>query len=74
MKLIIIKKFSLNYDPGNPSSLALPETTNDLDNGYDQFSWLKDSLAKSNATWKVITGHHPVYASGRWADRQLPVA
>jgi inosine-uridine nucleoside N-ribohydrolase len=64
------KRFSLTYDPSNPSSLAYINTTTDLDNGYDQFTWLKESLAKSNATWKVITGHHPVYASGRWTDRQ----
>ncbi len=64
------KQFSLKYDPSSPTSSASVGTTNDPDNGYDQFLWLKDSLAKSNATWKVITGHHPVYASGRWSDRQ----
>ena len=64
------KRFSLTYDPSNPSSLAFKDTTTDPGNGYDQFAWLKESLAKSNATWKVITGHHPVYASGRWTDRQ----
>jgi hypothetical protein len=64
------KQFSLTYDPSDPTSLAFANTTNDLDNGYDQFIWLRDSLVESKATWKVITGHHPVYASGRWADRQ----
>ena len=64
------KGYSLTYDPSNPSSLAFKDTTTDPDNGYDQFAWLKESLAKSNATWKVITGHHPVYASGRWTDIQ----
>ncbi len=64
------KQFSLRYNPSNPASPASADTTNDPDNGYDQFIWLRDSLAKSKATWKVITGHHTVYASGRWADRQ----
>lgn len=64
------KSFSLDYNPSDPLTLASPGTTSDPDNGYDQFVWLKDSLAKSKATWKVITGHHSVYASGRWSDRQ----
>ena len=62
--------FSLTYDPSDPASLALANTTTDPDNGYDQFQWLRQSLEESKATWKVITGHHPVYASGRWSDQQ----
>ena len=62
--------FSLTYDPSNPLSLAKPNTTTDPNNGFDQFTWLRQSLENSNANWKVITGHHPVYASGRWSDRQ----
>lgn len=62
--------FSLNYDPSNPDSAALTNTTTDPDNGYDQFVWLRDTLEASKAKWKVITGHHPVYASGRWSDKQ----
>jgi hypothetical protein len=61
---------SLHYDPSSPTSAALAGTTNDPDNGYDQFIWLKNSLEKSKATWKIINGHHPVYASGRWKDTQ----
>lgn len=64
------KNFSFAYDPSNPSSLALERTTTDPDNGYDQFTWLRQSLEASKASWKIITGHHPVYASGRWTDRQ----
>lgn len=64
------KSFSLNYDPSTPNSSALADTTTDPDNGYDQFAWLRQSLQKSKATWKIIAGHHPVYASGRWADTQ----
>ena len=64
------KQFSLSYDPSNPSSEAYAGTTTDPDNGYDQFTWLRQSLENSKAAWKVVTGHHPVYASGRWSDRQ----
>jgi hypothetical protein len=63
-------EFSFSYDPSNPLSLAYSGTTTDPDNGYDQFNWLRQSLENSKAEWKVITGHHPVYASGRWSDRQ----
>ncbi|MBU6251009.1 MAG: hypothetical protein KGO47_07585, partial [Cyanobacteria bacterium REEB417] len=27
-------------------------------------------MAASNAQWKIVTAHHPVYASGRWKDEQ----
>ena len=62
--------FSLTYDPSDPNASALENTTTDPQNGYAQFSWLKNALQQSNAKWKVITGHHPVYASGRWSDEQ----
>ncbi|MBW4612022.1 MAG: metallophosphoesterase [Desmonostoc vinosum HA7617-LM4] len=29
-----------------------------------QLTWLKQELSKSNATWKIVFGHHPIYASG----------
>jgi hypothetical protein len=66
------KTFSLTYDPSDPDpdSVALAQTTTDPNNGYDQFQWLRQSLAESGAKWKVITGHHPVYASGQWSDSQ----
>jgi hypothetical protein len=64
------KSYSLTYDPTNPNSVALADTTTDPDNGHDQYQWLRQSLEESRATWKVITGHHPVYASGRWSDDQ----
>ncbi|MGA0022204.1 MAG: hypothetical protein ACO3GW_08535, partial [Vulcanococcus sp.] len=64
------QEYSFTYDPSDPASPALANTTTDPDNGYDQFEWLRRSLNDSQATWKVITGHHPVYASGRWSDEQ----
>lgn len=62
--------YSFEYDPSDPSSMAVPVTTTDPGNGYKQFSWLKQSLESSKASWKIIAGHHPVYASGRWSDSQ----
>jgi hypothetical protein len=61
---------NLRYDPSNPASLAMAGTTTDPDNGYDQYRWLLTSLQASKAKWKIITAHHPVYASGRWGDTQ----
>ena len=73
--------YSLTYDPTLPANATDPAnplisgkpyagTTNAPDNGYDQYQWLDRSLAASKAQWKVITAHHPVYASGRWKDEQ----
>lgn len=64
------RNHSLIYDPSKPTSPAAAGTSTDPFNGYAQYQWLKSSLASSNARWKVVTGHHPVYASGRWSDRQ----
>ncbi|MBW4585802.1 metallophosphoesterase [Aetokthonos hydrillicola Thurmond2011] len=30
----------------------------------NQLVWLEQELSRSNALWKVVFGHHPVYASG----------
>ncbi len=30
-----------------------------------QLNWLRRVLALSNAHWKIVIGHHPVYSSGR---------
>ena len=44
-----------------------------------QLLWLKDELAKSKATWKLVYGHHPIYSDGAHLDnpvlikRLLPV-
>jgi predicted phosphodiesterase len=38
--------------------------TNDNANWSEQLAWLDKSLAKSQATWKIVFGHHPVYSSG----------
>jgi hypothetical protein len=38
--------------------------TNDNANWSQQLTWLENSLAESQATWKIVFGHHPVYSSG----------
>ena len=30
-----------------------------------QLTWLKDKLASTRATWKIVIGHHPLYSSGK---------
>ncbi|MCM3876004.1 MAG: tartrate-resistant acid phosphatase type 5 family protein [Thermoanaerobaculia bacterium] len=29
-----------------------------------QLAWLEKELANSNASWKIVVGHHPVYSAG----------
>jgi len=36
--------------------------------GGDQLDWLEKELAKSQATWKVVFGHHPVFSNGEHGD------
>ena len=62
--------YSITYDPTNPDQAPLPGTTTDPINAYAQYTWLQTSLAASNAKWKIITGHHPVYTSGQWGSQQ----
>lgn len=66
---------SIRYNPAKRSSLPVagPDGqfyTSNPENGWQQFQWLKRSLKQSDARWKVITGHHPVYTAGRWSDHQ----
>ena len=34
-----------------------------------QREWLDRELAKSQARWKVVYGHHPIYSDGNYEDR-----
>lgn len=36
-----------------------------------QLVWLEKELAKSTATWKVVFGHHPIYASGHYGSNPV---
>jgi acid phosphatase len=33
-----------------------------------QLPWLEQELSRSNAPWKVVFGHHPIYASGAYGS------
>lgn len=33
--------------------------------GAKQLRWLRDALAASDATWKLVVGHHPILTGGR---------
>jgi len=33
-----------------------------------QLSWLKEELANSRASWKLVYGHHPIYSAGTHED------
>jgi 3',5'-cyclic AMP phosphodiesterase CpdA len=39
------------------------DTNNNAD-WENQLKWLEQELSRTNAPWKVVFGHHPVYASG----------
>jgi acid phosphatase len=34
----------------------------------EQLAWLKTALAASNAQWKIVIGHHPIYSGGEHGD------
>lgn len=38
--------------------------TNKVTPWQEQQAWLEDNLARSQAPWKVVFGHHPVFSSG----------
>ena len=31
-----------------------------------QMAWLEQKLGASQAAWKIVVGHHPVYSVGQW--------
>lgn len=33
-----------------------------------QLAWLRGSLARSTAPWKIVVGHHPIYSSGLYGN------
>lgn len=33
-----------------------------------QMAWLEKALAASNAPWKIVVGHHPIYSGGHHGD------
>ncbi|WP_299404511.1 metallophosphoesterase [Acaryochloris sp. IP29b_bin.148] len=51
-----VQFFALDTNPGHHWSAQLP--------------WFKRELAQSNADWKIVLGHHPLYASGLHSIKQ----
>jgi 3',5'-cyclic AMP phosphodiesterase CpdA len=39
-----------------------------------QMPWLKKTLAASDAPWKVVVGHHPLYSAGLYGDDPAAIA
>lgn len=37
----------------------------------NQLSWLEQELSRSDAPWKVVFGHHPIYSSGHYGVNQV---
>lgn len=37
----------------------------------NQLSWLEQELSRSEAPWKVVFGHHPIYSSGHYGVNQV---
>jgi predicted phosphodiesterase len=35
-----------------------------------QLTWLEQNLAASDAAWKIVFGHHPIYSSGFYGNSQ----
>lgn len=54
------------YNPNDPNTKAL--LTSDPANGQAQFNWLKTELQNSEATWKIIYGHQPIYNTGKMGN------
>jgi acid phosphatase len=45
------------------------DTNNNAD-WQNQLPWLEKELSNSNAPWKVVFGHHPIYSSGVYGSNQ----
>ncbi len=44
--------------------------TNVNTNWNAQLPWLEKELSRSNAPWKIVYGHHPIYSSGVYGNTQ----
>lgn len=64
------------YDPSKPYNPADPNTVAKLSqnpggdpaNGQAQYNWLKSELQNSEAKWKIIFGHQPIYSTGKMGN------
>jgi hypothetical protein len=60
------------YDPSKPYNPAdkntVAQSSSDPANGQAQYNWLKSELQNSDAKWKIIYGHQPVYSTGKMGN------
>ncbi len=55
-------EYCYTFRYGN-AEFFMVDSNRDLSEGSDQYNWLEQQLAKSNATWKIVVHHHPPYSS-----------
>ena len=63
--------YSFDYGPTHFIVLDSNPQSGDLDPGTEQRKWLEEDLAGSNARWKFLILHHPLYSSGRHKSNVL---
>ncbi|NJM68509.1 MAG: metallophosphoesterase [Acaryochloris sp. RU_4_1] len=56
------------FSQGSVQFFALD--TNSGHHQTEQLAWLEAALAESQADWKIVLGHHPIYASGLHSIRK----
>ena len=59
-----------SYDPTQNINSDQLSPDEHKSNGYKQFKWLENGILNSQAKWKVIIGHHPVYGSAKEGRNQ----
>lgn len=56
----------IDTSPLNPDYAFEEKYRNAYSQGHEeQLAWINDKLANSQATWKIVIGHHPLYSSGK---------
>ena len=59
--LVFLDTNPLNPDYKNEAKYAETQKQD----AAKQLVWLEQQLGNSNATWKIVVGHHPLYSSGK---------
>ncbi|XZE55464.1 metallophosphoesterase [Planctomycetaceae bacterium SH139] len=55
-------EFYYHFQYGNAEFFMIDSNRN-VDPGSEQYKWLEEKLAASNANWKFVCHHHPPYSS-----------
>lgn len=62
--------FTIEYNESD-SVQFLALNTNPISEGdevTEQLTWLEDMLRQSEARWKIVYGHHPIYSNGQYGN------